>query len=155
MSHIGWKRLLAIYLITGGLATLVLRWLQLRGTDPMAVPVSVTIVLILIAGTVLFLGLRVRRWVQRGEDFDAIGATRTLALAQASALVGAIQAGYFTAQGIVVFDALPAPEAQSVMTAAVVALAAAGLLIAAGLIAQWCCRVPPEDDDGGNSATTG
>jgi len=155
MTHIAWKLLLGLYLVVGGIATVVLRWFQLRGTDPLAVPLSVTIVLALIAGTVLFLGLRVRRWVQRGEEFDAIGATRTLALAQAAALVGAMQAGYFTAQIITVFDALPAPDAQSVTISAIGALIAAAALIAAGLIAQWCCRVPPEDDDPANSSPTG
>lgn len=155
MSHVSWKLLLGLYLVVGGIATVALRWLQMRGTDPFAVPISVTIVLALIAGTVAFLGFRVRRWVQLGEHFDAIGATRTLALGQAASLVGAMQAGYFTAQIITVFDALPAPEARSVTVAAAIALVAAAALIAAGLVTQWCCRVPPEDDENNNSASTG
>lgn len=155
MNHIGWKTLLGFYLAVAGLATVLLRWLQIRGTDPFAVPLSVTIVLGLIAATVLFLGLRVRRWVRTGEHFDAIGATRTLALAQAAALVGAIQAGYFTAQIITVFDSWPAPDAQDVTYRAIGATIAAAALITAGLIAQWSCRVPPDEDDPPNSAPTG
>src|SRR5690625_4206239 len=111
MTQIGWRLLLGLYLGVGGLATVILKWLQLRGTDPFPVPLSVTIVLVLVAGVVLFFGLRIRRWVRAGETFDAVGATRTLALAQASALVGAMQAGYFSAQIITVYDALPAPDA--------------------------------------------
>lgn len=155
MTQIGWRLLLGLYLGVGGLATVILKWLQLRGTDPFPVPLSVTIVLVLVAGVVLFFGLRIRRWVRAGEAFDAVGATRTLALAQASALVGAMQAGYFSAQIITVYDALPAPDAWGVTLAAIVALVAAGVLITAGLIAQWCCRVPPEDDDSTNHTPTG
>lgn len=154
MTHIGWRLLLGLYLVVGGIGTVLLRWLQMRGVDPLSVPISVTIVLVIIAATVLFLGLRVRRWVQRGEDIDPIGATRTLALAQAAALVGSIQAGYFSAQIFVVMDALPAPEAQAVMIAAIVALAAAAGLIAAGLISQRCCRVPPDDENSENTPAT-
>lgn len=155
MTHIGWKLLLGLYLVVGGVTTVILRFLQVRGTDPFPVPLSVTIVLVLIAATVAFLGFRVRRWVRSGEEFDAIGATRTLALGQAAALVGAIQAGYFTAQIITVFDALPAPGAVEVTASAGAAMVAAAVLIAAGLIAQWCCRVPPDDDETSNSATPG
>ena len=155
MSHIGWRLLLGLYLVVGGLGVVVLRWFQIRGTDPFPVPVSVIIVLGLLAASVLFLGLRVRRWVRSGERFDAIGATRTLALAQSAAIVGAMQTGYFTAQIITVFDALPAPEAQSVTLSAIGGILAAAALIAAGLVAQWSCRVPPEDEDPTNSAPTG
>src|SRR5699024_11288220 len=84
-----------------------------------AVPLSVTIVLALIAASVLFLGIRVRRWVQKGEEFDAIGATRTLALGQAAALVGAMQAGHFTAQIITLCEALPPPDGQAVAASAI------------------------------------
>lgn len=155
MSHIGWKTLLGFYLVVAGLSTVFLRWLLIRGTDPLPVPLSVTIVLALIAATVLFLGLRVRRWVRTGEHFDPIGATRTLALGQAAALVGAMQAGYFTAQIITVFDSWPAPDAQDVTYRAISAMIAAAALVTAGLIAQWSCRVPPEEDDPTNSAPTG
>lgn len=152
MTHIGWRLLAGLYLVVGGLATVVLRWFNMRGTDPFPVPISVIILLAAIAAVVAYLGLRVRRWVRSGEKFDVIGATRTLALAQASALVGAMQAGYFTALVLTVIEAWPAPEAQSVVFSALAALAAAGALIAAGLLTQWCCRVPPEDDDPTNPA---
>ncbi|HLS02609.1 MAG TPA: DUF3180 domain-containing protein [Beutenbergiaceae bacterium] len=155
MTQIGWKPLLGLYLGVGGVSTLVLRWFQLRGTDPFPVPLSVIIVLVLIAGLVLCFGIRIRRWVRDGEHFDAVGATRTLALAQAASLVGAMQAGYFTSQIIIVYEALPAPDAWRVTLFGIAALVAAGVLIAAGLIAQWCCRVPPDEDDPTNQAPTG
>lgn len=155
MTTIGLRHLLPTYVVVAGVALVALRWLQMRGTDPLAVPISVTVVLVLIAGLVLYLGLRVRKWVKEGEEIDAIGATRTLALGQAAALVGAMQGGYFTAQIIVVFKALPAPEAQSVTTSAIFALVAAAFMIAAGLITQVCCRIPPEEDDANNTPTPG
>lgn len=155
MTTIGWKHLTVLYLVVGGLAVLVLRWFQLRGTDPFPVPLSVTLILLLIAASVLFLGLRVRRWVRGGTHIDPIGATRTLALAQAASIVGAMQAGYFTAQIITVFEAWPAPEAQTVTYSAIAALVAAAALITAGLVAQWSCRVPPEEDDPSAPSTSG
>src|SRR5699024_115639 len=82
-------------------------------------------VLARVAARVLLVRLRVRRRVQQGEESDAIGAPRTLALGQAAALVGAMQAGYSAAQIITVFEAPPAPDAQSVTVSAIGALVAA------------------------------
>lgn len=143
-------RLRSIGLIAGISAaalTLVLWLLQQRGTFPVRLPVGVVAVLLIAATIVLLLGLRIRRWLHRGDHIDPLGATRTLVLGQAAAIAGAIQAGYFVAQILLSLPRLHAPEPKAVLATAVVALIAAAVLVAAGLITQWCCRLPPEGEE--------
>lgn len=141
-------RAVALILLVSGAAFTVLLWfLEGRGTDPVRLPGAVVVVLLLVAVGVAGLGLRVRHWLRRREHVDPIGATRTLVLGQAAGIAGAIQGGYALAQILVSIPRLPAPEPQLVLATAVAALVASAALSAAGLLAQWCCRVPPEDDD--------
>jgi len=104
------------------------------------------VLLAAIAVVVALLGLRVRRWVGRGERVDPLGATRTLVLGQAAAVAGAALAGYLTASLALALTRLPAPEPRSVAVASALGLLAAASMAVAGMVTQWCCRVPPDDD---------
>lgn len=141
------RTVLLTLLVSGAAFTILLRLLEDHGTDPVRLPGAVIVVLLLAAALVTGLGLRIRRWIKRGEHIDPIGATRTLVLGQAAGIAGALQAGYCAGQILVSIPRLPAPEPQLVLTTAVAALVAALALAVAGLLAQWCCRIPPEDDD--------
>ncbi|MPV48430.1 DUF3180 family protein [Pseudactinotalea sp. HY160] len=136
-----------IFLLSAAGFTIGLRLLERHGTDPVRLSGAVVVVLLLAAVAVAALGLRIRRWIRRGEHIDPIGATRTLVLGQAAGIAGALQAGYCAGQVLVSIPRLPAPEPQLVLVTAAAALVAALALAGAGLLAQWCCRIPPDDDE--------
>lgn len=106
------------------------------------------IVLVFMACGVFFAGLPVRRYLrgQAKKTLNPVRAMRTLVLAQAAALTGAVVTGWYLAQILVL---LPLFDVESRRTAAVrlAALAAGGVLMAiAGMLAQAMCRVDKSDD---------
>ena len=125
------------------LGYLVLRvWTDQGGALPPA-PWGALILLVFMACGVVFAGLPVRRFL-RGrakKTLNPIRAMRTVVLAQASALTGALVTGWYLAQMLVV---LPDFDIASVRSLAwrLAALAAGGvLMVVAGLVVQAMCRV--------------
>lgn len=143
---IRWSTVGAVFLVVGTLSAVALRWWQSRGSDLPAISPLLAALLAIVAVVVLVLGLRVRRWVRRGEVIDGPGATRTLALAQSAALAGAVLAGYLTASLALALLRIEAPEPRAVAGASALALVAAIATTVSGMVAQWCCQVPPSDD---------
>ena len=130
-------------LVATALGYLVLRvWTDQGGALPLA-PWGALIVLVFMACGVVFAGLPVRRFL-RGrakKTLNPIRAMRTVVLAQASALTGALVTGWYLAQMLVV---LPDLDIASVRSLAwrLAALAAGGvLMVVAGLVVQAMCRV--------------
>ena len=130
-------------LVATALGYLVLRvWTDQGGALPPA-PWGALIVLVFMACGVVFAGLPVRRFL-RGrakKTLNPIRAMRTVVLAQASALTGALVTGWYLAQMLVV---LPDLDIASVRSLAwrLAALAAGGvLMVVAGLVVQAMCRV--------------
>jgi hypothetical protein len=130
-------------LVAIALGYLVLRvWTDQGGALPPA-PWGALIVLVFMACGVVFAGLPVRRFL-RGrakKTLNPIRAMRTVVLAQASALTGALVTGWYLAQMLVV---LPDFDIASVRSLAwrLAALAAGGvLMVVAGLVVQAMCRV--------------
>lgn len=145
--RVRWITLGAAFLVVGTLSAVALRWWQSRGGDLPQIPLLLAALLVIVGAVALALGLRVRRWVARGELVDGVGATRTLALGQTAALAGAMIAGYLSASLGLAAIRLEAPEPRSVALSSAVCLLAAIAMAVAGMVAQWCCRVPPEDED--------
>jgi hypothetical protein len=130
-------------LVATALGYLVLRvWTDQGGALPPA-PWGALILLVFMACGVVFAGLPVRRFL-RGrakKTLNPIRAMRTVVLAQASALTGALVTGWYLAQMLVV---LPDFDIASVRSLAwrLAALAAGGvLMVVAGLVVQAMCRV--------------
>lgn len=105
----------------------------------------------LIAVVDIVLALAIRPRVQRKSGFepvDAVTAARSVALAKASSLAGAIMAGVWV--GVLAY-LLPirslVQAARSDVTSAVVGLVSAAVLIAAGLWLEHCLRSPDKPDD--------
>jgi hypothetical protein len=110
------------------------------------------VVLAFMACGVFFAGLPVRRFLhgQAKKTLNPMRAMRTLVLAQAAALTGALVTGWYVAQVLVL---LPDFDVSSRRTLAIrlAALAAGAVLLAiAGLAVQAMCRVDgdPRDPDG-------
>jgi hypothetical protein len=109
------------------------------------------IVLVFMASGVFFAGLPVRRFLrgQATKPLNPIRAMRTLVLAQACALTGAVVTGWYTAQVLLL---LPDLDVSSRRTLAIrlAALAAGGvLMVIAGLAVQAMCRVNKDDRNPG------
>lgn len=111
------------------------------------------IVLVFLACGVFFAGLPVRRFLrgQAKKPLNPIRAMRTVVLAQASALTGAIVAGWYLAQILVLWPNGDIDSVRSLMWRLAVLAGAGVLLVAAGLVVQGMCRVDKvrrESDDG-------
>jgi hypothetical protein len=123
-------------------------WTDRGGAMPLASWGSL-VVLVFMAGGVFFAGLPVRRFL-RGratKPLNPIRAMRTLVLAQALALTGALVTGWYVAQVLVL---LPDFDIASRRTLGIVraALAAGGvLMVVAGLAVQSMCRVGGDPGD--------
>lgn len=151
--RVRWATLGAIFLPVATVSAMLLRWWQSRGGDLPTIPLLLAALLVIVGAVVLVLGLRVRRWVARGEAVDALGATRTLVLGQTAATAGAVIAGYLTASLGLAATMLDLPEPRQVALASAISLLAAIGMTVAGMVTQWCCRVPPEGDDSDDDAT--
>jgi signal transduction histidine kinase len=148
------RLLLALWLAVTALAYLVIRlWTAWDNALPPASWASL-IFLVFIACGVFFAGLPVRRFL-RGKarkPLNPIRAMRTLVLAQASALTGALVTGWYVAQVLVL---LPDADVDSVRALVwkLAALAAGGvLMMVSGCVVQAMCRV--DRGDGPDSERT-
>jgi Protein of unknown function (DUF3180) len=140
---------LLLGLAATGFSYLAVRVWTAHGGDLPEPSWGALIVLVFMSAGVFFAGLPVRRFL-RGEakkPLNPMRAMRTLVLAQAAALTGALVAGWYLAQVLVL---MPLFDIASRGTLAVHlgALAAGGVLMAvSGLVAQAMCRVHRGDDD--------
>lgn len=106
------------------------------------------IVLVFMAFGVFFAALPIRRFLrgQARKPLNPLRAMRTLVLAQAAALTGALVAGWYLAQVLVLWPDLDIGSVRAVAVR-LAALAAGGVLMAiAGLLAQAMCRVDRDDE---------
>jgi hypothetical protein len=110
------------------------------------------VVLVIMACGVFFAGLPVRRFL-RGHSrkpLNPIRAMRTVVLAQASALTGALVTGWYLAEILVLLPDADVTSVRSLLWR-LAALAAGGvLMVVAGLVVQRMCRV---DEDHSESDT--
>lgn len=107
------------------------------------------IVLVFMASGVFFAGLPVRRFL-RGRarrSLNPMRAMRTLVLAQAAALTGALVTGWYLAQALVLLPDFDI-DSRRTLVLRLAALAAGGaVMVVAGLLAQAMCRVDKGDED--------
>jgi hypothetical protein len=137
------RLLLLVGVAVTGFAYLVLRFWTERGGALPAAGWGAFIVLLFMACGVFFAGLPVRRFL-RGtakKPLNPMRAMRTVVLAQASALTGALVTGWYVAQILVLLPDLDIASRRS-LAWRLAALAVGGILMAvAGLVVQAMCRV--------------
>ena len=109
------------------------------------------VILVFLSCGVYSAGLPVRRFLrgQAKKSLNPLRAMRTLVLAQATALTGALVTGWYLAQVLVLLPLFDVPSRRAAMVR-LAALAAGGVLLSvAGLVAQAMCRVDgdPRDHD--------
>ena len=134
VAVVGWAVLRAW---TGGGGTyLPLPWTVVAGT-------------VLLAAGVLGAGWPVWRWTsgRRDRPLDPLVAARTVALAIAAAYGGAVLAGWYAAQGLVILPDVVGARRTRLVLAVAATLAAVGVSVAGFVVQRWC-RLPPDDETG-------
>lgn len=143
------RLVMAVSVVVTGFSYLMLRlWTDQGGTLPPA-SWGGLVVLAFMACGVFFAGLPVRRFLRGGatKPLNPMRAMRTLVLAQASALTGAVVTGWYVARVLVLLPTLDVPSHRSVAIR-LAALAVGGvLMVVAGLLAQAMCRVDKDHRD--------
>jgi len=133
------------------LTTAVLQVRQAGGSATSSPPVVSVVMIAGLAVAVLVVAWPVRRWNagERDRPLNPLRAARTVALAKAAALAGAVLTGGWVGYVGVALPvvALTTQPGRTAASAAVV-LASLGLTVA-GLVAERWCVIPPEDDDEG------
>jgi len=155
------RLVLLVGVVVAGFSYLILRvWTGQGGSLPEASWGGLT-VLVFMAFGVFFAGLPVRRFL-RGKatkPLNPIRAMRTLVLAQACALTGALVAGWYVAQVLVMVPTLDVSSRRTVALRLTVLAAGGVLMVVAGLLTQAMCRVngdgrrskgEPNGDQGGD-----
>ncbi|GAB3110495.1 hypothetical protein GCM10027055_09910 [Janibacter alkaliphilus] len=140
--------LLLLAVIATGLSWVVGRWWLDAGNQPLRVTWLAAGLLLAMAVVVLVMGWRMRRH-QRGQArVEPLLAARILALAQASALTGAVVGGGYLGQALVLLPDLDFGGRGTIALWDALA-GLGGLLVAgAGLIVQSWCRIVEDDDEG-------
>src|SRR5665811_1308485 len=143
-----------------GLAVTALAYPGLRvwtGQGHELPPASWGAVLVLVFMTcgVFFTGLPIRRFLrgQAKKPLNPLRAMRTLVLAQAAALTGALVAGWYLAQVLVLLPVFDLGARRAVVLLLAASAAGGALLAIAGLVTQGMCRVDrggrgDQDDNG-------
>ncbi|MFC5382585.1 DUF3180 family protein [Aquipuribacter nitratireducens] len=152
--HVAPTRAGPLLLLAGvafAVTTAVLQVRSAGGQAFAAPPLAASAVLAALAAAILVVAWPVRRWTkgERDRHLDPLRAARTVALAKAAALAGAVMSGAWTGFALVAVPlvSVSAQPGRVALTAAVV-LASLAVTVA-GLVAERWCMLPPEDDDDG------
>jgi signal transduction histidine kinase len=106
------------------------------------------VLIVFMAVGVYFAGLPIRRFL-RGEatrPLSPLRAMRTLVLAQAAALTGALVAGWYAAQALVLLPDADVDSVRAAMLRSLAVCVSGVLMIVAGLLVQSMCRIDDQHD---------
>ncbi len=107
------------------------------------------VLIVFMAVGVYCAGLPIRRFL-RGEatrPLSPLRAMRTLVLAQAAALTGALVSGWYAAQALVLLPDADVDSVRAAMLRSLAVCASGVLMIVAGLLVQSMCRIDDQDRD--------
>ncbi|SDQ16867.1 DUF3180 domain-containing protein [Quadrisphaera sp. DSM 44207] len=149
MTPLRVRPLLLVALSAGVVAWVVLGLVEQDGRPSLPLPWTAPAGLLVLAGALLGFGWPVRAWNRgrRDRPLDPLRAARTVVLARACAVAGAVLTGGYA--GLVVLVAPAAgvePQRERLLVAVAAVLAALGLAVAGLVVERWC-RLPPDDDE--------
>jgi hypothetical protein len=140
--------LIAVLVAVAVVGWFVLRALEARSVYLPVVPWLVDVAILALAGAVFWSGWTVRSY-QKGKrpSLDGLRAARTLVLAKAAALTGALLGGWYLAQVLVVLGDLAIESRRDRAVAAGIAVLCSVVLAVVGLVVEKFCELPPSDND--------
>jgi hypothetical protein len=143
----GWRPVVAAALVGAGVGWLLFALPDRLGAPLPALPLVVTVTVVLLAGTCWALAIRTHRLVQvRRRQLDANRAVRLLAFAKASVLTGALLGGGYLAVALYSVQRWSADLPRERVVSSVIATVASVALAAAGGFLERSCRIPPSGD---------
>ncbi|MEU6405590.1 DUF3180 domain-containing protein [Streptomyces sp. NPDC046985] len=152
MKELRIRVLAGVFVVAGVLSWAAARLWNAVGTLP-SVPLAAPVVLALIAVVLLStaLSLRSRLRAQRERRPEAKGveplmAARAVVFAQASALVAALVGGMYGGTGVVLLELLDMPARRDQAVYAGFSVVTGVAVIAAALFLERVCRLPEDDD---------
>ncbi|MGI6874095.1 DUF3180 domain-containing protein [Amycolatopsis sp. 3B14] len=145
-------------LVIAGLVGLVAAYLLFRFAygDLPRLPRPVGVTLFVLAVIEVALAFVMRSRVRSGRLVNAVSAARTVALAKASSLLGAIMLGAWAGiAGALIPRASELAAASSDLRSVAIGAVCAAVLIAAALWLEHCCRTPEDDESDPDHHPTG
>lgn len=145
----GWAAVLVAALVGAGTGWLLFAVPDRFGVPLPALPLVVTVTVVLLALTCWLLGLRTHRLVQvRRQAIEPARAVRLLAFGKAAVLTGALLAGGYLAVGLYSLQRWSADLPRERVISSLVATVAGVALAAGGGFLERSCRIPgPRDGD--------
>ncbi|AEW94998.1 MULTISPECIES: DUF3180 domain-containing protein [Streptomycetaceae] len=155
MKQLRFRVLVGLFVVAGVLAWAGSRLWNALGTlpsVPVAAPIVLALIAVVLAATALSLRGRLRAQRERrpgAKGVDPLLAARAVVFGQASALVAALVAGvYGGACVFLVLSELDVPARRDQAVYAGLAVVAGAAVVAAALFLERVCRLPDDEDDG-------
>ncbi|MEU4212102.1 DUF3180 domain-containing protein [Streptomyces sp. NPDC026206] len=124
---------------------------------PVAAPIVLAVIAVVLAATALSLRARLRAQRERrpgAKGVDPLLAARAVVFGQASALVAALVAGMYGGVGVfLLIEGLDAPARRDQAIYAGASVLAGACVIAAAFFMERVCKLPEDDDENGGSDT--
>jgi hypothetical protein len=141
------RTLLLVLVGVAAVGALVLRALEMQGIYLPRVAWVEDAAILVLAAAIFWAGWGVRAY-QKGDkpDLDPLRAARTFVLAKAGALTGALLAGRYLAEVVVLVSQLGIEARRENAIAAGIAFLASVVLAVVGLVVEKFCELPPSDD---------
>jgi peptidoglycan/LPS O-acetylase OafA/YrhL len=146
-----WSTLLAVVAVSMAVSWAALTVAIDVGASTPTPTWPVIVVVALLAVGVLAAAWPIRQWNagRRGAPLNPLRAARTVALAKAAALTGAVMTGLLGGLALLALPRLDVAAQSERAAASGLAVLASVALLLAGVIAERWCRIPPVDDDAG------
>ena len=132
-------------LVVGVVSWLLSRWWLAGGRRVLETPWLAAALLAVMAVALLVVAWPMRRYRREGRRVDPLRAARTLSLAQAAALTGAIVVGLYAGHALAVVPDLGFGRHTELATRLALASVGGVLVAVAGHVAQGWCRIRDED----------
>ncbi|WP_345577687.1 DUF3180 domain-containing protein [Streptomyces prasinosporus] len=158
MKELRIRVLAGVFVVAGILSWAGARLWNSLGTlpsVPVAAPVVLALIAVVLAATALSLRARLRAQRERrpeAKGVDPLMAARAVVFGQASALVAALVAGMYGGVGVFLLESLDVPARRDQAVYAGFAVLAGIAVIAAALFLERVCRLPEDDENNGAGA---
>ncbi|MGW0119109.1 DUF3180 domain-containing protein [Streptomyces sp. NPDC003327] len=158
MKQLRLKVLAGLFLVAGVLSWGATRLWDSVGTlpsVPLAAPVVLAVIAVVLTATALSLRARLKAQRERrpgAKGVEPLMAARAVVFAQASALVAALVAGMYGGIGAFLLGSLDVPARRDQALYAAFSVLTGLAVIAAALFLEHICKLPEDDDEGPGEA---
>lgn len=148
MGRTRWQTLVVVFAGCLAVTWLVLHWWESGTRLAPSIPWPVIPVLLVVAAVLFTYGWTVRQYLRGTRpNLDPIRAVRTAMFAKAASISGALLAGWYGAQLLLVMEALVSDTRRERALIAGLAVIASLAVMVVGLIVEWFCQIPPDNNE--------